>query len=82
MGDGVTSVNLPIGVSIIPLVSAVWPIQRLEQAPLRVAEEVPRLDLGHQQLGQVSVGGGEVVVRSEEDSLLHTSFITIGELLT
>ena len=60
-----TSVNSPIRVSIVPLtslVSAVWPLQGLEQAPLRVAEEVPRLDLSHQQLGQVAVGGGEVVV--------------------
>ena len=59
------NVNSPIRVSIIPLVplvSAVWSLQGLEQAPLRVAEEVTRLDLSHQQLGQVAVGGGEVVV--------------------
>ena len=59
------TVHSPVWISIVPLaplVSAVWPLQGLEQCPLRVTQEVPGLDLGNQQLGQVAVGGGEVIV--------------------
>ena len=62
------TVNSPVQVSIIPLVvlvCAVWPLQGLVQTPLGVAEEVPSLDLGHLQLRQVAVGGGEIVIGPE-----------------
>ena len=62
------TVNSPVQVSIIPLVPlvrAVWPLQGLVQTPLGVAEEVPSLNLGHQQLRQVAVGGGEIVIGPE-----------------